>query len=64
MTLSHFIYKGEKYMGARIAYYQHIIDLYMTKSRTIAWDLRLENYRRWLNSPKTWHWPSQNGTFE
>ena len=51
-------------MSARIAYYQHIIDLYMTKSRTVAWDQRLENYRRWLHSPKTWHWPSQNGTFE
>ena len=50
-------------MSARIAYYQHIVDLYMTRSRESAWDRRLENYRRWLSSPKTWNWPEQNGTF-
>ena len=51
-------------MSARIAYYQHIVDIYMAKSRTIAWDQRLENYRRWLYSPKTWNWPVQNRTFQ
>lgn len=50
-------------MSAKIAYYQHIVDLYMNKSRTTAWDTRLENYRTWLHSPKTWHWPTHNGTF-
>ena len=36
-----------------IAYYQHMIDLYNSQARTPAWDKRLENYRRWLHTPKT-----------
>lgn len=50
-------------MSARIAYYQHIVDLYMSRSRTTAWDERLENYRRWLHDPKTFNWPKENGSF-
>ena len=51
-------------MSARIAYYQHIIDLYNSSAHTKAWDQRLESHRRWLHSPKTLSWPKLNKTFE
>ena len=39
-------------MSATIAYYQHMIDLYNAKSRTEAWDIRLEKYRKWIQEKK------------
>ena len=51
-------------MSARIAYYQHIIDIYNSKSRTEAWDSRLEDYRRWYRQAKDFDWPTSVGTFK
>ncbi len=50
-------------MSATIAYYQHMIDLYNSTSRTVAWDGRLENYRRWYRQRKDFSWPTAVGTF-
>ena len=50
-------------MSATIAYYKHMIDLYNSRSRTIAWDDRLENYRRWYRCKKDFSWPTAVGTF-
>ena len=51
-------------MSATIAYYQHMIDLYNSTSRTVAWDDRLENYRRWYRLRKDFNWPTSIGTFK
>ena len=51
-------------MSATTAYYQHIIDLYNSRAVSESWDQRLENYRQWLHSQKTFSWPAQNRTFE
>ena len=50
-------------MSARIAYYQHIIDIYNSKSRTEPWDIRLEKYREWVHQKKDFNWPTSVGTF-
>ncbi len=51
-------------MGAATAYYQHIIDIYNSRSRTISWDSRLENYRLWYRQRKDFSWPTSVGTFK
>ena len=51
-------------MSATIAYYQHMIDLYNTKSRTEAWDIRLDKYRKWIQEKKDFNWPTSLGTFK
>ena len=48
-------------MSARIAYYQHIIDLSMARSKAPLWSTKSEKYR--LHLPKTFYWPSYNTTF-
>ena len=40
-----------------------MIDLYYSKTRTRAWDNKLENYRKWARTPKNFNWPDENGTF-
>ena len=51
-------------MSATAAYYQHMIDLYNFRAYSQSWDQRLESYRQWLHSRKTFSWPEQNQTFE
>ena len=57
-------YYKEQTMSATTAYYQHIIDLYNSRAHSESWDQRLENYRQWLHSQKTFSWPERTGTFE
>jgi len=51
-------------MSATIAYYQHMIDLYNAKTRTEAWDIRLEKYRKWIQEKKDFNWPTSVGAFK
>lgn len=51
-------------MGAATAYYQHIIDIYNSRARTEAWDVRLERYRKWIHQKKDFSWPTSVGTFK
>jgi len=51
-------------MGATTTYYQHIIDIYNSRARTEAWDVRLERYRKWIHQKKDLNWPTAIGTFK
>ena len=33
-----------------IAFYDHVVDRYITQSRRSSWEVRLENYRKWVRS--------------
>ena len=50
-------------MGATIAYYQHIINLRNSRTRTEVCDIRLENYRKWIRQKRDYNWPTSVGTF-
>ena len=50
-------------MSATIAYYQHIIDLRNSRTRTEGWDIRLEKYHKWIRQRKDYNWPTSIGTF-
>ena len=53
--------KGDRFMTT--AYYQHIIDLRNSRTRTEAWDIRLERYRKWIRQKRDYNWPTSIGTF-
>ena len=40
-----------------IAFYDHVVDRYITQSRRSAWEVRLENYRKWIRSKEQFTWP-------
>ena len=42
-------------MAATTAYYQHIIDLHMARTRYKGWDTRLEDHRRSLHKKGPLH---------
>ena len=40
-----------------IAFYNHVIDRYIAHSRRSSWEVRLENYRKWVRSNDQFTWP-------
>ena len=40
-----------------IAFYDHVVDRYITQSRRSSWEARLENYRKWVRSNDQFTWP-------